>query len=80
MAALNNRFRPRFGVFRCNPEPALFELRPRRYIRVGFFGGSGHVGRVLRVVVVGAEGAEQTTEVMKINRPNSLGNLADPLI
>jgi hypothetical protein len=35
------------------------------------------VGRVLRVVVVGAERDEQTTEVMKINRPNSLGNLAD---
>ena len=35
------------------------------------------MGRVLRVVVVGTEGDEQTTEVMKINRPNSLGNLAD---
>ena len=34
------------------------------------------MGRIFRVVV-GAEGDEQTTEVMKINRPNSLGNLAD---
>jgi len=35
------------------------------------------VGWVLRLVAVDAEGDEQTTEVMEINRPDSLGNLAD---
>jgi hypothetical protein len=49
----------------------------RGYFRVGSWTGSGRVAWIVRVVKIGAEGEGSATDVMEINRPGDLADIAD---
>jgi hypothetical protein len=53
----------------CARQPGKF--------RVCFLTWGGRVGWILRLVKTGAEGDGQSTDVMKINKPDDLSDIAD---
>ncbi len=49
---------------------------PERYFRVQSLTEGGRVAWILRLVKIGADGDNQSTDVMTINRPDDLGDIA----
>ena len=51
---------------------------PARYLRVQSLTEDGRVAWILRLVKIGADGENQSADVMTINRPDDLGDIATP--
>jgi hypothetical protein len=50
---------------------------PKRYFCVCTLTGGGRVAWIVRLVKTGADGEKQSDDVMKINRPDDLGDIAN---